>query len=51
VISAKNQSSWSSVVLAKVDGKLLTMQITLPAENQQQSQTDSENIIKTIALK
>lgn len=51
VVSAKNQSSWSSVVLAKVDGKLLTMQITLPAENQQQSQTDSENIIKTIALK
>ncbi len=51
VISAKNQSSWSSVVLAKVDGKLLTMQITLPAENQQQSQTDAENIIKTIALK
>ncbi len=51
VISAKNQSAWSSVVLAKVDGKLLTLQITLPADNQQQSQTDSENIIKTITLK
>ncbi|WP_338560107.1 DcrB family lipoprotein [Erwinia sp. E_sp_B04_7] len=51
VISAKNQSSWSSVVLAKVDGKLLTMQITLPADNQQQSQTDAESIIKTIKLK
>lgn len=51
VISAKNQSSWSSVVLAKVDGKLLTLQITLPADNQQQSQTDAENIINTITLK
>lgn len=51
VISAKNQSSWSSVVLAKVDGKLLTLQITLPAENQQQSQTEAENIINTITLK
>ncbi|MEM6161227.1 DcrB family lipoprotein [Erwinia sp. P6884] len=50
VISAKNQSSWSSVVLAKVDGKLLTLQITLPAENQQQSQTEAENIINTLVL-
>ncbi|WP_034917739.1 MULTISPECIES: DcrB family lipoprotein [Erwinia] len=51
VISAKNQSSWSSVVLAKSEGKLLTLQITLPADNQQQSQTDAESIIKTITLK
>ncbi len=51
VISAKNQSSWSSVVLAKVDGKLLTLQITLPADNQQQSQTEAENIINTVVLK
>jgi len=51
VISAKNQSSWSSVVLAKADGKLVTLQITLPADNQQQSQTDAEKIINTIALK
>lgn len=51
VISAKNQSSWSSVVLAKVDNKLLTLQITLPADNQQQSQTEAESIINTITLK
>ncbi|EXU76819.1 DcrB family lipoprotein [Erwinia mallotivora] len=51
VISAKNQSSWSSVVLAKVDNKLLTLQITLPADNQQQSQAEAENIINTITLK
>lgn len=51
VISARNQSSWSSVVLAKVNGKLLTLQITLPAENQQQAQTEAENIINTLVLK
>ncbi|MCP1439215.1 hypothetical protein J3D56_002651 [Erwinia persicina] len=51
VISAKGQSSWSSVLLAKVDGKLLTLQITLPADNQQQSQTEAENIINTVVLK
>lgn len=51
VISANNQSSWSSVVLGKVDGKLLTLQITLPADNQQQAQTEAESIINTITLK
>ncbi|QKJ85228.1 hypothetical protein PMPD1_0245 [Paramixta manurensis] len=51
VISANNQTAWSSVVLAKVDGKLVTLQITLPADNQQQAQTDAENVINTITLK
>ncbi len=51
VISANNQSSWSSVVLAKVDGKLLTLQITLPADNQQQAQNDAQTIINTLQLK
>lgn len=51
VVSAKNQSSWSSVILAKVDGKLLTMQISLPADNQQQAQTEAENIVNTVTLK
>lgn len=51
VISANNQSSWSSVVLAKVDGKLLTLQITLPADNQQQAQSDADSIVQSITLK
>ncbi len=51
VISANNATSWSSVVLAKVDGKLLTLQITLPANNQQQAQTEAEKVINTLALK
>lgn len=51
VMSANNQTSWSSVILAKVDGKLLTLQITLPADNQQQAQSDADNIVKSITLK
>ncbi|MDD7994309.1 DcrB family lipoprotein [Kosakonia radicincitans] len=51
IISAKGQTAWSSVVLGKVDNKLLTLQVTLPADNQQQAQTAAENIINTIAVK
>ena len=51
VISANNQTSWSSVILAKVDGKLVTLQITLPGDNQQQAQSDADNIVKSITLK
>lgn len=51
VISANNQSSWSSVVLGKIDGKLMTLQITLPADNQQQAQIEAESIINSITLK
>ncbi|WAH50739.1 DcrB family lipoprotein [Pseudescherichia vulneris] len=50
IISAKGQTAWSSVVLGKVDGKLLTIQVTLPADNQQQAQTAAENIINTIVI-
>ena len=50
IISAKGQTAWSSVVLGKVDGKLLTIQVTLPAENQQQAQSAAENIINTIVI-
>ena len=51
IISAKGQTAWSSVVLGKVDDKLLTIQVTLPADNQQQAQTTAENIINTIVVK
>ncbi|SCC22737.1 DcrB family lipoprotein [Kosakonia oryziphila] len=51
IISAKGQTAWSSVVLGKVDNKLLTLQVTLPADNQQQAQTAAENIINTIVVK
>jgi len=51
VISAKGQTAWSSVVLGKIDNHLVTLQVTLPADNQQQAQTAAENIINTIVVK
>lgn len=51
VISAKGKTAYSSVVLGNVDDKLLTLQITLPADNQQQAQSTAENIINTIVVK
>ena len=50
IISAKGQTAYSSVVLGKIDGKLLTMQVTLPADNQQQAQSDAEKIINTLVI-
>lgn len=41
---------WSSVILGKVDDKLLTLQVTLPADNQQQAQTEAESIINTLTI-
>lgn len=51
IMSANNQTSWSSVILGKVDGKLVTLQISLPADNQQQAQGKADEIVKTIVLK
>ncbi|MDT3668333.1 DcrB family lipoprotein [Cronobacter dublinensis] len=51
VISAKGQTAYSSVLLGNVDNQLLTLQITLPADNQQQAQSTTENIINTIVVK
>ncbi|EOW6803157.1 DcrB family lipoprotein [Cronobacter muytjensii] len=51
VISAKGQTAYSSLVLGNVDNQLLTLQITLPADNQQQAQSTAENIINTIVVK
>ncbi|MBJ3815659.1 DcrB family protein [Shimwellia pseudoproteus] len=51
IISAKGQTAWSSVIIGKVDGKLLTMQITLPADDQQKAQSTAESIINTLDVK
>ena len=50
ITSAKGQTAYSSVVLGKIDNQLLTLQVTLPADNQQEAQTTAENIINTIAI-
>ncbi|MDU6409691.1 MAG: DcrB family lipoprotein [Yersiniaceae bacterium] len=51
VIATSGKKAYSSVVLAKVDNHLLTLQITLPADNQQQAQTQAESIINTLKFK
>jgi len=51
VISANNQTVWSSLVMGKVDGKLLTLQISLPGDDQQAAQTEAGTILKTLQLK
>ncbi|EOJ3162223.1 DcrB family lipoprotein [Citrobacter koseri] len=50
IISAKGQTAYSSVLLGKVDNQLLTLQITLPADDQQKAQTAAENIINTLVI-
>ncbi|MTH45426.1 DcrB family lipoprotein [Intestinirhabdus alba] len=50
IISAKGQTAWSSVLLGKIDNQLLTLQITLPATDQQKAQTGAENIINTLVI-
>ncbi|MRS17184.1 DUF1795 domain-containing protein [Enterobacteriaceae bacterium RIT691] len=50
IISAKGQTAYSSVLLGKVDDKLLTLQITLPADDQQKAQSEAESIINTLVI-
>ena len=50
VITSAGQKAYSSIVLGKVDSHLLTLQITLPADNQQQAQADAEAIINTLKV-
>ncbi|MGL5700171.1 MAG: DcrB family lipoprotein [Kluyvera sp.] len=50
IISAKGQTAYSSVVLGKIEDKLLTLQVTLPADNQQKAQTEAETIINTLVI-
>ncbi|NDL64568.1 DcrB family lipoprotein [Acerihabitans arboris] len=51
IVSSGGKPAYSSVAFGKVDNHLLTMQITLPAENQQTAQTAAESILKTVVIK
>ncbi len=50
IITSGGQKAYSSILLGSVDSKLLTIQITLPADNQQQAQSEAESIIGTLKL-
>ncbi|MFI0488802.1 MAG: DcrB family lipoprotein [Yersinia sp. (in: enterobacteria)] len=51
IITSGGQKAYSSVLMGKVNNHLMTIQITLPADNQQQAQTEAESIISTLKLK
>ncbi|CAK9886611.1 MAG: hypothetical protein XXXJIFNMEKO3_03056 [Candidatus Erwinia impunctatus] len=50
-LSVAGQSAWSSIVLVNVGDKLMTLQISLPRGNPQQSQAEADAIINTLAVK
>ncbi|PPK19595.1 hypothetical protein CSC88_35795, partial [Klebsiella pneumoniae] len=50
IITAKAQTASPSVILGIVDDTLLTLQVTLPADNQQQSHNEAESIITTLTI-
>ncbi|WP_413736218.1 DcrB family lipoprotein [Sodalis sp. RH21] len=51
IVSSGGKPAYSSVVIGKVDAHLLTMQITLPSEDQQKAQSAAEAILNTIVIK
>ncbi|ARZ02639.1 DcrB family lipoprotein [Yersinia ruckeri] len=51
IITSGGQKAYSSVVMGNVGNNSMTLQITLPAENQQQAQTEAESIISSLKLK
>lgn len=51
IVSSGGKPAYSSVVFGKVDNYLMTLQITLPAENQQAAQSGAETILNTITVK
>lgn len=51
IISAQGQTTYSSIVLSKIGNQLLTMQISLPADNQAESQASAESILNTLTIK
>lgn len=51
IITSGGGKAYSSVLIGTLDNDMLTIQITLPADNQQQAQTEAESIISTLKLK
>jgi hypothetical protein len=52
VITVAGQKAYSGVLLSMLpDGKQLTLQITLPADNQQQSQSVAAGVFNTVKIK
>lgn len=50
VISANGLTNWSTVILAKINDKLVTFQISLPVEDQIKAQSEANALIDTLLL-
>jgi hypothetical protein len=50
IITSGGEKAYSSILIGKLDSKMLTIQVTLPADNQQQSQSEAESIIGSLKL-
>lgn len=52
IITSGGQKAYSAVLLGTTaDNKLLTVQVTLPADNQQQAQSEAAGIFSTVKIK
>lgn len=51
VQTAKGQVSYSSIVLAKAGDQLMTMQVSLPGENQQEAANIANGVVNTLKIK
>ncbi|MNV80280.1 hypothetical protein D3C71_1738770 [compost metagenome] len=50
IITSGGEKAYSSILIGTLDNNMLTIQVTLPADNQQQAQSEAEGIIKTLKL-
>jgi uncharacterized membrane protein YccC len=50
IITSSGQKAYSSILLGELDNQLLTIQVTLPADNQQQAQSEAADIIRSLKL-
>lgn len=50
IIASGGKQAYSAVALGKVDNHLLTIQVTVPADDQQKAQSAAESIIQTLTL-
>ncbi|CAI0900221.1 DcrB family lipoprotein [Serratia ficaria] len=50
IITSGGEKAYSSILIGTLDNNMLTIQVTLPADNQQQAQSEAEGIISTLKL-
>ncbi|QLH61819.1 DcrB family lipoprotein [Serratia symbiotica] len=51
IITSAGEKAYSSILIGSLDNDMLTIQVTLPADNLQQAQSEAAGIISTLKLK